>query len=247
MQAEADIKQAKLRLSEQQKRYQSIIIQAQGDVDRSKLNLDEQQNSYQSLLHSGKLTVLKSNERLKEVEGQITSLKTEIAQSKAQIQALKYQLGQRVVKSPVSGTIFQFLVQRAGVVLQPSTLVAEIAPKDSPLILRSQIATSESGSLRDGQPVKIKFDAYPFQDYGVVEGKLVRISRTSKVTETVQGQIATFDLEIELKQPCIQIKNECITLAPGQTATAEIIVRQRRVIDFIIDPFKKLQNGGLEL
>jgi HlyD family secretion protein len=247
VQAEADIQQSKLRLSEQQKRYQSIIVQAQGDVDRSKLNLDEQQNSYQSLLHSGKLTVLKSNEQLKEVEGQITSLKTEIAQSKAQIQSLKFQLGQRVVKSPISGAIFQLPIQRAGVVLQPSTLVAEIAPQDSPLVLRSQIATSESGSLREGLPVKIKFDAYPFQDYGVVAGKLVKMSRTSKVTETVQGQVATFDLEIELNKPCIQTKNECITLMPGQTATAEIIVRQRHVIDFILDPFKKLQNGGIDL
>jgi HlyD family secretion protein len=34
---------------------------------------------------------------------------------------------------------------------------------------------------------------------------------------------------------------------PGQTATAEIIVRQRHVIDFILDPFKKLQNGGIDL
>jgi HlyD family secretion protein len=26
-----------------------------------------------------------------------------------------------------------------------------------------------------------------------------------------------------------------------------VIVRQRRIIDFILDPFKKLQKGGLEL
>ncbi|WP_019499244.1 HlyD family efflux transporter periplasmic adaptor subunit [Pseudanabaena sp. PCC 6802] len=247
VQSGAEIEQAKLRLAEQQTRYQTIITQAQWEVTRSKLNLDEQQNSYQSTIHAGRIALLKSNEQLKEVEGQITSLKTEIAQNKVQIQALKFQLGQRVVKAPVSGTIFQLPIQRAGVVLQPSSLVAEIAPQDSPMILRSQIATSESGSLREGLPVKIKFDAYPFQDYGVVEGKLVKMARTSKVTETAQGQVATFDLEIELAKPCIQTRNECITLMPGQTATAEIIVRQRHVIDFILDPFKKLQNGGLEL
>jgi hemolysin D len=36
-------------------------------------------------------------------------------------------------------------------------------------------------------------------------------------------------------------------LRPGDTATAEVIVRQRRIIDLILDPFKKLQKGGLEL
>jgi HlyD family secretion protein len=95
--------------------------------------------------------------------------------------------------------------------------------------------------------VKMKFDAYPFQDYGVVEGKVSQISPTSKVTETNQGQIATFDWEIELKQTGIKTSNGCTALSPGQTATAEVIVRQRRIIDFILDPFKKLQKGGLEL
>lgn len=28
---------------------------------------------------------------------------------------------------------------------------------------------------------------------------------------------------------------------------AEVIIRQRRLIDFILDPFKKLHKGGLEL
>ena len=38
------------------------------------------------------------------------------------------------------------------------------------------MATTESGSLRTGLPVKLKFDAYPFQDYGVVTGELIKIS-----------------------------------------------------------------------
>jgi hemolysin D len=38
-----------------------------------------------------------------------------------------------------------------------------------------------------------------------------------------------------------------IPLTPGQTATAEVIVRQRRLIDFILDPFKQLQKGGFDL
>jgi HlyD family secretion protein len=54
-------------------------------------------------------------------------------------------------------------------------------------------------------------------------------------------------LEIALNQNFIQSQNKRVLLTPGQTALAEVIVRQRRVIDFILDPFKKLQKGGLEL
>lgn len=246
-QAQSDVQQAKLKKEEQQSSYQKIIHQAQSDIEQAKLRLQEQQKSYQSLIHSGELAVLKSEEQLKELQTQITALKAESSQSKSQIQSWEFQLGQRVLRAPVSGTIFQLPIQRTGAVVQPSTLIAEIAPKSASLILRAQMATSESGALREGMPVKMKFDAYPFQDYGVVEGKVSQISPTSKVTETNQGAIATFDLEIELKQTCIKTSTGCTPLAPGQTATAEVIVRQRRIIDFILDPFKKLQKGGLEL
>ena len=93
----------------------------------------------------------------------------------------------------------------------------------------------------------MKFDAYPFQDYGVVKGWLKEISPTSQVQESAEGNVAIYELEIELDETCIPTANECIVLRPGDTATAEVVVRQRRLIDFIIDPFKKLQKGGLEL
>jgi hypothetical protein len=116
-----------------------------------------------------------------------------------------------------------------------------------PLVIRAQMPTTESGSLQEGLSVKLKFDAYPFQDYGVVEGKLVDISPTSIEADAPNGKTAAYNLEIALNQHCIPTRTKCIGLRPGETATAEVIVRQRRLIDFILDPFKKLQEGGLKL
>jgi HlyD family secretion protein len=245
--AKAEIPQAESRLKEQQGSYQKIIHQALADIQQAESRLKEQQSSYQSLVQAGKLAILKSEQQLKDLEGQLTSLRADIQVSKNQIQSLKYQLRQRVLRAPVSGTIFQLPIQQAGAVLQPSQMVAEIAPKNLPLVLKAQMATNQSGSLHLDMPVKMKFDAYPFQDYGIVTGHVSRIAPSSKVTDTTQGQVATYDLEITLNQTCIQSAKECIVLTPGQTATAEVIVRQRRVIDFILDPFKKLQKGGLEM
>ncbi|HAX80508.1 MAG TPA: hemolysin D [Cyanobacteria bacterium UBA11372] len=246
-QTQSDISQAQLRLKEQQSRYQNFIHQAKSDISQAQLRLKEQQSAYQSLIQAGKLAVLKTQEQLKDLQTQITTLQAEIAQIKTQIQSLKLQLEQRVLRAPVSGIIFQLPIQKAGAVVQPSQMVAEIAPQETPLVLKAQMATGESGLLREGMPVKMKFDAYPFQDYGILEGRLSKIAPSSKVTETSQGQIATYDLEISLNQTCIPSANQCIALTPGQTATAEVIVRQRRIIDFLLDPFKQLQKGGFKL
>ncbi|NEO41878.1 MAG: HlyD family efflux transporter periplasmic adaptor subunit [Moorea sp. SIOASIH] len=244
---ELEIKQAQSRLKEQQGTYEKTIHQASADIKQARLRLQEQERSYKTLVHSGKLALLKSEEQLNNINTQITTLQAELSQTKSQIKSLEFQLNQRMLAAPIEGIVFQSPIKSAGAVVQPGDTIVEIAPQGSFLSLRAQIAISESGSLREGMAVKIKFDAYPFQDYGVVEGKVIKISPTSKLTETEQGKVPTYDLEIKLNKTCMPTPKECIALRPGDTATAEVIVRQRRIIDLVLDPFKKLQQGGLEL
>ncbi len=198
-------------------------------------------------MQAGRLAVLRNQEQLKDLQTQITNLQSEIAQTGSQITSLQLQMQQRIVRSPIDGVIFELPIQKPGSVVEPGQMIAQIAPNNTPLILKAQMPSQQSGFLKVGMPVKIKFDAYPFQDYGVVQGRVSWISPNSKVQTTNQGNIETYELEISLDQPYIQNANRRIPLTPGQTATAEVIIRQRRVMDFILDPFKKLQEGGLEL
>jgi hemolysin D len=240
--AQSEFEQAKLRLGQQQNSYAQAIRQAKSGIAKAQLQLQQQEKGDRTLTYTGKLAVLKSREQLKNTESEIATLATEIAQSQSEIASAQYQLKQTVLKAPVQGTVFDLPIQKPGDVLQPGDKVAEIAPEDSPLVVMAQMATAESGSLAKGMPVKLKFDAYPFQDYGIVTGKLTGISPTSK-----QGKVANYNLEIKLDRDCLPTANKCIALRPGDTVIAEVILRQRRIIDFILDPFKKLQQGGLEL
>jgi len=226
---------------------QRLLEQVQSDIQEATTELEKQQSGYQRVVRTGELAVLESQRQLKELESQIGDITAEVAQTRKQIQSLQFQLQQRVLRAPTNGTIFQLSIDNAGAVLQPGQTITQIAPEGAKLVFRAQMPSSESGFLHVGMPVKLKFDAYPFQDYGVVTGHLRWSSPDSKVVETPQGKVETFDLEIALDQTYIQTKNKRIALTPGQTATAEVIVRQRRLIDFILDPFKKLQKGGLEL
>ncbi|MGL4881123.1 MAG: HlyD family efflux transporter periplasmic adaptor subunit, partial [Waterburya sp.] len=150
--------------------------------------------------------------------------------------------------APNDGTVFHIPARGKGAVVQPGERMIEIAPQDSTLILKAQIPPTDSGFLKKGMQVKIKFDAYPFQDYGISEGTLISISPDSKIAETSQGQEDNYyELKVELDKPYILDQGKRIELTPGQTATAEIIVRQRRVIDFFLDPFRKLEEDGMKL
>jgi HlyD family secretion protein len=93
-------------------------------------------------------------------------------------------------------------------------------------------------------PVKVKFDAYPYQDYGIVTGEVTYISPDSKANEQFG---VVYQVEVELDRNHITEKGRPIQFKAGQTATAEIIIRRRRIADILLEPFRELQEGGISL
>ncbi len=238
----SDGKQAQLRLAEETSRYQATMNQLSADIEQAKLRLKEQQNSYQTLLKTAKLSILRTQEQLKDTSSKILATESQIAQTRSQIASLKLQLQQRIVRSPIDGIIFELPVSKPGEVLQPGQRIAQIAPKNTGVVLKASMPIQDSGFLKVGMPVKVKFDAYPYQEYGIVEGKVAWVSPDSKVQPTAQGNSESFELEISLDKQYVDNGEKRITLNPGQTADAEVIIRQRRIIDFVLDPFKKMQK-----
>jgi hemolysin D len=248
-QAQAEIQQAQLRLQEQQSNSQRTTSQLQSDVTQSDLRLVEQQRGLQSLNQVGKLAVVKSEQQLKELQSQITALENEIEQSKNLAKNLANQLEKYTVRANVDGTIFELPISREGAVLQPKQLIAEIAPPTNTatdLVFKGEIPASQSESLRAqgiGKDVKLKFDEFPFETYGIVNGKVIWISPNSKIVATPTGNLTNYEVKVGLSQTCIKHQKECLQFKSGQPATAEIIIRKRRIIDFIMDPFTKLKSS----
>jgi hemolysin D len=248
-QAQADIAQAQLRLKEQQENYRRIANQTQADVNQAKLRYVEQQRGSQSLVKGGNIAVLKTDQQLKEIQSQLVTLTAEIDRDRAQQAFLTRQLDRYIIKANAAGTIFELPIDREGAVVQPKQLIAEIASNTNGLVFKGEIAATQSESLRSTgniqKDVKLKFDEFPFESYDVVKGKLTWISPNSKLTPVAQGgtPIASYDIEVKLGQNCVKYQSNCIPFKSGQPANAEVIIRNRRVIDFILDPFTKLKNG----
>ncbi|MBD3886024.1 HlyD family efflux transporter periplasmic adaptor subunit [Phormidium tenue FACHB-886] len=221
--------------------------QAQAQIQQSQTELKKQQSNYEEITQSGEVAILQTKQQAEELEASILETRAQIAQARKQIQSLQVQLKQHSLRAPTDGTVFQLAVQQPGSVVQLGQEIVQIAPKDAPLVFRAQMPSQETGFLKLNAPVKLKFDAYPFQDYGVVPGRLRWIAPDSKIVETAQGNVEVFEVEVVLDQNYIQNQGRPVRLTAGQTANAEVVVRQRRVIDFILDPFKKLQKGGLEM
>ena len=258
-QAGFELEQAKSSLTEIESSYQTLVEEQKMESEQAKLRLSEQQGGYSSIQHSNNLALLETEEKLQNTQAQIASLTGEIAQTKNQIKSLKFQLTQFTINAPVSGTIFEFPIQNAEATVESGETIAMIAQvenslyPESDLVLRARMPSSETAFLKVGLPAKVKLDAYPFQDYGIIEGRVSWISPDSKIVENPRSQPASegqsefFELEISINQANLITKKEQITITPGQTAAAEVVIRQRRLIDYFLEPFKKLKKGGLDL
>lgn len=187
---------------------------------------------------------LQSQQAIQQLMVQKTQLQAKIQQNQKQLVQAKTELNQLTLRAPADGYISTLNIRRAGEVAQAGQEIVEIAPQGAPLILSAALPTREAGLVKVGDRTQIKFDAYPYQDYGVMSGKVTAISPDIKSDEKLG---AVYRVEIALDRNSVTKDQQTIPLRAGQTATAEIIVRHRRIADVLLDPIRKLQETNLNL
>ncbi|AFZ43300.1 secretion protein HlyD family protein [Halothece sp. PCC 7418] len=219
------------------------VLQLQSEINATRKEAERLEVELAQKDQQKTRTQLEAEQQIKQLEINIEELQGKIIETKNELAIAKNQEQETFLQSPVDGTVLSLNLQNIGQVLQPGQTIAEIAPKDSPLVLDAMIANQEAGFLEKNMDVNIKFDAYPYQDYGVVEGKVLSISPTSKTTE--KGTF--YQVEIALDRNYIQHNQQTIQFQPGQSASAEIVTRRRRIAEVIFEPLRKLRESGFKL
>jgi HlyD family secretion protein len=144
------------------------------------------------------------------------------------------------IVAPVDGVITDVTSTQTGDKIQANTPLGGIAPKNARPILKVEISEQDRGFLREGLPVKLKFNAFPYQRYGLIEGTLQFISPATKAS--TQTKQPVYDGRVTLDRDHYTIGDTTYPLRYGMNATAEIVVRKRRLIDVALDPFRQI--GG---
>jgi hemolysin D len=212
---------------------QSTLDKTLQELQRLQVGLDEKMTEAEQVR-------LEGQQKSQELEIKLTELRSKVNETKVTLEAAKAKLKQRYLYAPVDGVILTLNVRQSGEVVQSGQAIAEVAPSGKPLILATALPSHDAGFIKVGMTVRIKLDAYPFQEYGIISGKVMTISHDSKPDERL-GQV--YRVEIELAQDHINAKGQSIAFKAGQTASAEIITHRRRIADVLLDPLKKLQSG----
>jgi membrane fusion protein, hemolysin D len=142
--------------------------------------------------------------------------------------------------APVSGVVTDLTSTQPGDKIQANTPIGGIAPRGSRAVVKVEIAENDRAFLREGLPVKLKFNAFPYQRYGAIDGTLEYVSPATK--PSAQSHLPIYEARVSLERDYYKVAETKYPLRYGMMATVEIVVRERRLIDLALDPFR--QVGG---
>jgi HlyD family secretion protein len=144
------------------------------------------------------------------------------------------------IVAPVSGVVTDLTFTQPGDKVQANNPLGGIAPSNSRSIVKVEIAENDRAFLREGLPVKLKFNAFPYQRYGLINGTLEYVSPATKPASQTKQPV--YEARVSLERDYYQVAETRYPLRYGMTATVEIVVRERRLIDLALDPFRQI--GG---
>jgi membrane fusion protein len=123
----------------------------------------------------------------------------------------------------------------------PGGTVAIVAPKSDILLAELYVPTRAAGFIKPGQTVKLMYQAFPYQSFGMGEAKVIAVSQTvlSPQELPIPGlpiQEPVFRVRAQLKSLTVRAYNEDRPLQPGMMLTADIILEKRSLIRWLLDP-----------
>lgn len=153
----------------------------------------------------------------------------EVAEGQLEIKRLENSLKHYAVRAPVGGVITSLAHKTAAGFAQSGDLLCKIAPEGAAWIVEAQVSNRDAGPLREkiGGPVTLKFDAFPFRDYGTIQGTLRSVSPDA-TNDPKLGLV--YHVRISLARTTLRRGRRSGRIALGMTATAEILKEKERVL-----------------
>ena len=143
--------------------------------------------------------------------------------------------------APVSGIVDQLKVFTVGGIAQEGAELMRIVPSNAQIELIGRFSNQDVGFMRVGQTANIRFDAYPSERYGFVEGKVSVIAADS--TEEKEGKWS-YVVRLLPEQAFLVSGENQYPLRPGMTATIDVVTEHRRIISYFFAPIiRTIQNA----
>jgi HlyD family secretion protein len=119
-------------------------------------------------------------------------------------------------------------------------VVVTVVPKEKTKIIGKILLPPQgAGKVKEGQTVNVKFDNFPYMEYGMVK---VTISHISLVPIDLPDAKKAYVLEVVFSDKLCTTYGKELLFSQEMTGTAEIITEDLRLLDKFINPIKAVMG-----
>ena len=245
---------------EQDKAYEKLVKDGfagtltGSDKRRERIEKEQELKTQKHLIASAQASIDQSLKKLKQIEADyLRQLHAERNEARAQIDKLAKELEKQQhrralleLKAPQDGVIKDLATHTAGTVVQPGTVLASLVPREEKLKAEVWVSNEDIGFVRPGLTVKLKFATYPFQKYGMGQGTVEHVSADAQSEEEARDQGLAggqrplrYKALVALDANALEMDGVQYPLSVGMQTTAEILLGDRTVAEYLLSPVKK--------
>jgi membrane fusion protein len=173
----------------------------------------------------------------------VQSLRNELSTAEQRIAEIKGRSAY-VIRAPTAGRV-STLQATAGQYADPQRLQLEILPEDSVLQAELFLPARAIGFVGVGQPVRIMYDAFPYQHFGAYRGQVVKVSQTILTSSDAAGPIKlsepAYRVTAALERPDIETYGKTVALQPDMLVKADIILEKRSLMSWLTNPLRSVR------
>ncbi len=169
------------------------------------------------------------------------------------------------MRAPADSIVLSVSRVAPGAVLQSGTQLMTTVPVDAPLEVVGMIDGGDSGFVKPGDPVSIKFDTLPYYRYGYAMGHVTHVSADS-FTDPNQGDtnptstapnispnapqnngtapVYYYRAFVAIDQMKLRHPPSSFSIKPGMPLQIDIKVGRRTVLQYMFDKFIPFMQGG---
>lgn len=148
------------------------------------------------------------------------------------------------IVAPVDGRVGQLALHTVGGVVTEAQALLTVVPDDVTLEVEAWVSNKDIGFVMQNQRAEVKVETYNFQKYGTFDATVREVSPDA-AKQTEKDTEYKYRVLLSLDRSSVKMVEREAQLAPGMAATAEIKIRQKRIIEFFLDPFRKQTSEAL--
>ena len=214
------------------------VERAESDALEQLARLHEMERSHTALereLDAAKIEAAASQfataKHLSELERQELTLEQQLSESDSH--------RVQVITAPADGVVTA-ITGEPGLTANPQVPLLAILPSGATLQARLLAPSRAIGTISVGDRVTLRYQAFPFQRYGVFSGVITEISKTMLAPEEIEGPIktneSTYRLTVALKDQVVHVGEKTLALQPGMQLEADVLLERRRLITWLVEP-----------